>query len=121
MSKPKINYQSFKILDQETPFTKSAASQDYYGNNRGMNNINPYRPDSLKQSPLKSNNPNKSLSQSKYTIKRDKSIVSSRKDQTLSRSNIPLSNDKSNTGISFFRNRAASPDHLQNNDYFAQS
>lgn len=121
MSKPKINYESFKILDQETPFTKSAASQDYYGNNRGMNNINPYRPDSLKQSPLKSNNPNKSLSQSKYTIKRDKSIASSRKDQTLSRSNMPLSNDKSNTGISFFRNRVASPDHLQNNDYFAQS
>ena len=87
-----------------------------------MNNVNPYRPDSLKLSPIRSSNPNNSISQSKYTIKRDNSISSSRKGLVLSKSNVPLSNDnKSNTGISFFRNRVASPDNLQNNDYFAGS
>jgi hypothetical protein len=88
-------------------------SRDYYGNCKGSNNINIYRPDSVRPSPLKSKGSvNKSLSQSKYTIKRDNPINQSpsKKDITLSQ-NFLLSekDDKSDTLVSFFRKRVSSP------------
>ena len=49
------------------PFTKSPFSRDYHANNKGMNNINIFRPDSQYTSPKKLD---KSLSRTKYTINR---------------------------------------------------
>ena len=47
-------------------FTKSPFCRNYHANLKGMNNINIFRPDSKKRSPMKKID--KSLSKSKYTV-----------------------------------------------------
>ena len=92
-------------------------SRDYYGNCKGSNNINIYRPDSLRLSPFKSTEKiNKSLSQSKYTIKRDLPFnQSSKKELTLSQNCLLTeNNEKSETVVSFFR-KNASPNKSEKN------
>jgi hypothetical protein len=66
MGRPKVTYESFQVVENKTPFTKSPLSREYHANNRGNNNINVYRPDNSPPPRALS----KSLSQSKYNIQR---------------------------------------------------
>ena len=77
LTKPKIKYEAFKAEKKTQLYTKSPFSRDYFGNNKGSNNINIYRPDTTFGSPQKKKM-NKSLSQSKYTIRRPHNNSSSK-------------------------------------------
>jgi hypothetical protein len=75
-------------------------SRDYYGNSKGSNTINLYRPDSKEPTHLRPNSKsrpsiNKSLSQSKYTIKREGTLnlSNSKKDITLSQNFLLTENE----------------------------
>ena len=69
-AKPKnINYKDFQFEDKIEPFTKSPYCRDYHANNKGMNNINIFRPDPGYTSPQKK--VDKSLSRNKYSINRN--------------------------------------------------
>jgi len=77
LTKPKIKYEAFKVESKKQLYTKSPFSRDYFANNRGSNNINIYRPDITFSSPQKKKM-NKTLSQSKYTIKRPHNMSSAK-------------------------------------------